>query len=372
MTIKSIFFFLFSDSLRQLLLEHAKAKNYEKVEKMYDLCVESNTKFAPMMLTVSIESFAKLNQGDKARKAFERLRQQYSHFRIKPYQIVILAKTMINDNLMNEAKKFLQENAPKTPEYIENIKVNIIHLLDAVGEWSQKNNFNENMSKELLDELVKLNYCEYTRVTCGSIIKEHILKNELEFAVDEFERIASEHGFLTQELTLMKSIVHLINTENDNKKAKELLQRVIGISRQTNPSLTYSNLVIATAYSGNEQQLRGMLMNPKIELNEQYISKYIENHFKTSDSIRCFVKFAKCNRGLKYEIFREENIIGKILDHLLLTNDFELAKEIYNDLIQDDDYRMHQTIAKKFLDIFTQTNQEIPAQLKIANLWNKK
>lgn len=362
------------DTLRELFMKHSARKNIEEAEKLYNLCKESRVHITPPMLSNAIVIYSKLNQVDKAREALQTLRDSYPTFKLDLYKIVDYAKALVNSGDMEAAKAVLQLYRPPTTSSVENVKINVLHFLYAVVDWAVQHRPDENVTRGLLDELVESNYCQHSNMLSGMIIKEHLAKKQLREAVGEFERISTERRHLSQTLTLMKLLTQIHNSPNDElgsahnvskDEAKALLQKVIDISKKKDTASADSNLLLAFAYTGTETQVRKLLMNPNISISGPFVMSYFERCKNDDDAIRAMTKLVKCNRGLRHDILREENLLEIILNHLSAKKDFKVAREIYEDLYSDDDTRVSKKIAKQFVDLFSKTGQEIPPRLRL-------
>lgn len=363
-----------SDTLRELFMKQSALKNIEEAEKLFNLCKELRIHITPPMLSNAIVIYSKLDQVDKARAALDKLRNLYPTFKLDLYKIVDYAKALVNSGDMKAARAVLQLYRPQTTVNVENVKINVLHLLYAVVDWAVQNSPAENVTTQLLDELVESNYCQHSNMLSGMIIKEHLAKKQLREAVGEFERICTERRHLSQTLTLMKLLTQIHNSPSDElgaahnvskDEAKALLQKVIDISKKKDPASTDSNLLLAFAYTGTETQVRKLLMNPSISISGPFIMTYFERCKNDDDSIIAMTKLVKCSRGLRHDILREENLLEIILNHLSAKKDFKVAREIYDDLYSDDDSRVSKKIAKQFVDLFSATGQEVPQRLRL-------
>lgn len=320
------------------------------------------------MLAASVDLMTNMSNGRKALRMLNTLQTTHPQFQVDLHKIILLATLLVQQDRLNDAVTLLQRFAPTIKrQNVNYVKKNVWDLLQTVSDWSVRHKCNENSSRIMLDKLVDMGYSEYTKISLGPIVREFIDKGQIIAAVDEFERIASEYRETPQLATLLILIIEIINADDDDKRwqqcalnrplANELLKRIVDAAIKIhNAETVNTHLLTAFVISGNEQQIRKILMNPAMQFNVQHLMSNLEHRVKTTGSIDALIKLAKCNRGLRHEAINEDNLFTLLVNTYSTDNNCSAAQELYAKISTDSDFKMSNALKQKFNDLFARNN----------------
>lgn len=323
------------------------------------------------MLAATIDLMTNTSNEHEALRILKKLQMVFPQFRIDLHKIIQLATLLVQKNRSTDAVALLDRFASTAKTMNLNyVTKNIWDLLQAVVDRSVQTKNSENSAKIMLDKLVQMGYGRYTNVNLGLIIREYIEKDQINTAVDEFERMATEHRVTPQLLTLMTLLIDLINSGDEDKRwelyktdrplANEMLRRIVNVARKAHtPEMANTCLLTAFTISGNEQQIRKILMNPAMQIDIERLTKNLEHQMNTSGNINAIIKLAKCNRGLRHEAINEENLYTLLLDRYSTENNHAAAVELFTSLGKDNEFKMPSKLKRKFDDLFARNNIKI-------------
>lgn len=323
------------------------------------------------MLAATVGLMTHMSNENEALKSLNLLQKMNPQFKLDLHKIIKLATLLVQKNRLQDVEELLKRfaglNETVTTNYITK---NIWELLQAVVEWSVKNKRDENSSKIMLDKLVQMGYSNYTKINFGPIIREFIEKGQINAAVNEFERVATEYRLAPQQLTLMTLLIGLMNSDDQDQRwklysldrplANEMLRRVVEVARKVlKPETANTHLLTAFVISGNEQQIRKILMNPAMQFNAEQLIVNLEHHLYTNGNIDALIKLANCNRGLRHEAINEENLYTLLVNKYSTENNHLAAFELYTSLCKESEYKVSKKLKEKFQDLFARNNIEI-------------
>lgn len=308
----------------------------------------------------------------EAEATVNQLTKLYPAFPIDEFKIIDLTSLMIENGRITDARKILENRAKCKLKGGTHCQKNIWALLSNVAAYSAKLGSSDNQSKEFLDFIIKLGYCNYHNTLLGPIIKEYLLKNEIKNAMSEFENIVTTHKKTPMHFELMTKLIELSNSKDENEpissaEAKEMLTKVVSIvtSIHGSPNANVS-LVVAFAKSGTEGQLRKILIDPKLELNADMIVKQCE-YLSTTGAETALFKLAKCSRGLgRISLaFKEQDLYNLLLNEYTRDNNFTAALALFDRISEDEDIRLSSDFTRKLADLLEKNNLEIPSALQM-------
>lgn len=322
------------------------------------------------MLSKILETLTATGNVDEAIRIEEIFRKSNSQdFKLDLHKVIDFVSLLVDNNQMEKAFKTLKTYAPQgNVQSMNYIHANVLNLLTKVCEYSLRNNLKTNFSMEVLDNLVKLGYCQYTKILCGVIIKEYIDKQQYEQAVEAFEGFIDQHKFAPHFHTLVKLFIenasNTVETTINKSIAKELLKQTILAARKIlKPETANSVLLMGLAECGTDQQIRQILMNPEVQFKFEVLLRSLKSE-RNSGKSWIFVRLAKCNRGLRHDDLKEETLYEKLLDYYSNENNVRMAKELYETISEDSEFKIGTKLAKKFVDIFKRNEQTIPSKLE--------
>lgn len=345
-----------------------KTNNTERALELCKLIEADNFDTSPALLACTIDLMTKTKNVNNAEIAFAKLKSRFPKFHIDSYKIVDLATLLVQNNRLDDSLQLLKTNWKTSLGNNKYISVNVWRFLMEVAEWSIKNKRIENVTEIVLNTLVELGYCNYSNTHLGPVIREHIDKNEIEMAVDAFERLSEKHRKTPQQVVLMSQLIKISNDEQspiNGTKSNELLKRVVTACRKVHgDGSTNTNLLTAFAISGTEQQLRKLLMNPTVKVVSEKMNKNLE-HLSNNNKVEIIMKLAKCCRGIRNETIDEQSLYQTLLNGFVRENNWQSAIEFFKEISMDEGSKISQKLLQTLVDLLEKNKQEIPTEIRL-------
>lgn len=260
---------------------------------------------------------------------------------------------------------------------------NVWQLLTNVAQMSAKTTSNQrgdetdakrpNLTYETLEYLRKLGYCHMHNALLGPVVREWLLRGDLESAVAEFQRLATSHRHTPLQFELLSLLVRLGNGDQEElarypgttaEMAQKYLATVTAtVSKIHGAANMNSALLLALAESGTESQLRRLIINPEFRLNHELLVKNCE-HLGQEGAVRTLLRLARGVRGVQRTI-DEQRIYDLLLAQFSRTNDFEAALDLFERLEADDELKVSQDFLRNLVQLLQVNNVEIPSGIAL-------
>ena len=354
--------------LRRLLQLCVQKGKYERALEMKKKCDELRVDVSSGMMASVFEMYIKTKRLTAAESTLADLKKNYPGFLIDDHKIIDFSSLLIENGQIDKARKTLKEraNAAKIKLGPNNHK-NIWNLLNTMAHYSASNAPESlaNQTEEFLTYLVGLGYCEYHNALLGPLIREHLLKEQHQAAIDLFKKIVSKYRKTPLQQEIATLLVKLSNESSvpdfSTQKAKDTLQELVKILSKIHGQVnTNGTLVIAFAEAGTEAQLRKLLMNPEVRIKTEALSKQCE-YLCNSGKLPAILKLAKCSKNLKH--IRESDFLNMVLDIYIRQNDTSSAVMLFNEIQADDEFKMNHDFARKVNKLLERNNLEVPSNV---------
>nr|XP_021192971.2 leucine-rich PPR motif-containing protein, mitochondrial [Helicoverpa armigera] len=253
---------------KQLLVAYIKENNVSKLNSYLDDLKTTNFELTPATLAQLFEFYCENDDIERADAYKKQLAEKDPEFVLNKYKIVLMAYALIRANRFNEAVEYLKTNklTEENPSFMLNSKC--WQILNTLAE--QKN---EAQVKEMTSTLLDCNYIEPTNVILGPSIKVHILKDDIDGALKEFENCCKKFRSTPWKGELMKA---LIMKEDATK-----LQWLADLSTQVHGEVNIlHDLVLAFVECGRLRQARRILETPGLQTRHRRLDdacqRYVE------------------------------------------------------------------------------------------------
>lgn len=298
-------------------------------------------------------------------------------FQIDEHKLIDFAALLVHNNQLDAAKELLQQRAQERKihggDYV--IK-NVWQLLNNVAQLAVKEPVpvsDPSLTFETFKFLLKLGYCQTHNALLGPVLREWLLRGDLDAAVAEFQRLATRYKHTPLQFELLSLLVRLGNgdeTELANfpgttkESAQQHLANVTAtVSRVHGAVNMNSALLLALAESGTETQLRRLIINPEFRLNHDQLIKNCE-HLGQEGAVRTLLRLAKGVRGLQRTI-DEQRIYDMLLSQFVKENNYEGALDLYDRLQADDELKVSQEFVRNLVSLLQVNNVEIPSTIAL-------
>lgn len=346
-------------------------------------CKEKNVPYDPPMLAACVKLWTLTNNSNEAINDLEKLQNEYPNFKIDEYNIIDLMELLIRENRLEKAFEILSNSSHCDATNRFDLRRNLRHLMFTLRDYVARNNITENVSKQMLTELLRKGFCKRSNVNVvlGSVIKEYLDKKQLQKAFEIFEEFATKYQVAALSTKLLSILFEIsYGTGNgadssmdfgvDKDQAAVYLNRIIDISQSLYDAKRVNvTILIALACAGNEQQIRKILMDPTVKFDVRAMEKELQlsKHHGRVDAIATIARSA---RGLRHSVFNEANLYDLLIVHFERTNDFKSALQLYDELIRGGNCPVSKKFIRILESLLNKNNQKLPQTLQKADAIN--
>ncbi|XP_050668618.1 leucine-rich PPR motif-containing protein, mitochondrial [Leptidea sinapis] len=258
---------------KQLLVAYIDENNVEKLESYIEELRKSNFDITTSTQLKIFECYAENDNIEKADEELKNIISKDPEFVLSRYKKIVLAHALVRANRYEEAIQFLKDNKPtddNSPTFLLNSKC-----------WQMLNTLVDQKDvtkvKELTEVLINNNYILPTNVLLGPMIKVHIVNDDLESALNEFEYCCKQYRSTPWKGELMKT---LIMKESANK-----LQWLADLSTQIHGEINIlHDLVLAFVECGRLRQARRILETPGLLTRQRRLNDACERYVEEGKS----------------------------------------------------------------------------------------
>ncbi|XP_068632296.1 leucine-rich PPR motif-containing protein, mitochondrial [Battus philenor] len=331
---------------RQLLSAYIRENNVQKLDSYLEELKKTDFELTVPTLAQLFEFYSQNDKVDKARDLKAEIIAKDPDFVFNRYKILQFAYALIRANKYEEAIQFLTENKQLSEDEKSGFMINS-------KSWQMLNTLAETKDvekvKEMTNVLIENNYVLPSNVILGPLIKVHLLKNDIEGALNEFENCCKQYRSTPWKGELMKSLI----LKEDATK----LQWLADLSTQIHGEVNIlHDLALAFIECGRLKQARRILETPGLHKRPK----------KLDDACQRYVEEGKSEylEGL-LEATKELSHIDRsnIFYHLLVTycksNETDKALGLWTILQEDGEIPSNQFLTILGNHLKSQ-NREIP------------
>ncbi|KAF9423083.1 hypothetical protein HW555_001387 [Spodoptera exigua] len=253
---------------KQLLVAYIKDNNVSKVNSFLEELKQSNFELTTATLAQLFEFYCENDEVERAIECKKQLAEKEPDFVLNKYKLVQMAYAFVRANKFDEAVETLQNHKhdDNTTGFMINSKC--WQMLNTLAE--QKN---DAQVKQMTKTLLENKYIEPSNIILGPSIKVHLLQNDVEGALKEFENCCKQYRSTPWKGELMKS---LIMKEDATK-----LQWLADLSTQIHGEVNIlHDLVLAFVECGRLRQARRILETPGLQTRHRRLDdacqRYVE------------------------------------------------------------------------------------------------
>ncbi|XP_013179551.1 PREDICTED: leucine-rich PPR motif-containing protein, mitochondrial [Papilio xuthus] len=259
---------------KQLLDAYIKENKVEKVNSFLEELKSTNFEITIPTLAQLFEFYSVNDNVDKAREIKDQITEKDPGFKLNKYKIVHFANALVKANKYEEALQFLEDNKQMDEDELSGFMLNS-------KCWQMLNNLAEQKDvtkvKELTKSLIENKYIEPSNVILGPSIKVHIIQNDMEGALNEFEKCCKQYRSTPWKGELMKS---LILAEDATK-----LQWLADLGTQIHGEVNIlHDLVLAFVECGRLRQARRILETPGMHTRQKRLDDACQRYVQEGKS----------------------------------------------------------------------------------------
>ncbi|KAH8366670.1 hypothetical protein KR084_011336 [Drosophila pseudotakahashii] len=363
--------------LRRLLQLSVRNGRLERAQQLLTKCQALKVQTSAGMMASILDLHIKLRDLPRAQQSLEQLSSSYPAFQIDEHKVIDYAALLVHGQQLEAAKQLLQSRAEQHKvvggDYV--IK-NVWQLLTNVAQLAAAQSTERqptNLTRETLEFLRDLGYCQSHNALLGPVVREWLLKGDLEAAVAEFQRLANQHKHTPLQFELLSLLVRLGNGDEQElarfpgttaESAQQQLAAVTAtVSRVHGAANMNSALLLALAEAGKETQLRRLIINPEFRINHELLVKNCE-HLGQEGAVRTLLRLARGVRGVQRTI-DEQKIYDLLLAQFCRSNDYEAALDLFERLEADDELKVSQEFLRNLVQLLQVNRVEIPSGIAL-------
>ncbi|CAK1600773.1 unnamed protein product [Parnassius mnemosyne] len=255
---------------KQLLVAYIKENEVAKLTNYLEELKNSDFELTAATLAQLCEFYAQNNEIDKALEMKAQIAAKDPEFKLTKFKFVQLAYGLVRANRYEEAIKLLKENKQDGENENSGFLINskCWQMLNTLAE--QKD---DTKVKEMTEVLIENNYIEPSNIILGPSIKVHLLNNDIDGALKEFEHCCKQYRSTPWKGELMKSLI----LKEDATK----LQWLADLSTQIHGEVNIlHDLVLAFIECGRLRQARRILETPGLQTKHKRLDdacqRYVE------------------------------------------------------------------------------------------------
>ncbi|XP_017054909.1 leucine-rich PPR motif-containing protein, mitochondrial [Drosophila ficusphila] len=372
--------------LRRLLQLSVRSGRLKRAQELLAKCQALKVQTSAGMMASILDLYIKLRDLPRAQESLERLNSTYPDFQLDEHKVIDYAALLVHGQQLDTAKQMLKRRAEQHKivggDYV--IK-NVWQLLTNVAQLAAsqpptsptsegiESAKHRNLTHETLDFLRGLGYCQSHNALLGPVVREWLLRGDLDAAVAEFQSLANKHKHTPLQFELLSLLVRLGNGDEQElarfpgttvESAQQHLAAVTAtVSRVHGAANMNSALLLALAESGKETQLRRLIINPEFCINHELLLKNCE-HLGQEGAVRTLLRLARGVRGVQRTI-DEQKIYDMLLAQFCRSNNYEAALDLFERLESDDELKVSHEFLRNLVQLLQVNNVKIPSGIAL-------
>ncbi|XP_055917516.1 leucine-rich PPR motif-containing protein, mitochondrial [Eupeodes corollae] len=255
---------------RQLLITCFKSKNLEKTVEVINRLESDKFTIPTGTWAQLIDLYAQNDRLEDALKLYEKLKAKEPAFLLDNLKSLRIAEMMMKSEKIDDAVAFLQKN--KKDEYFNENEGSFMYSASC---WRLLNQLAESGNVEktelLFDTLVKNNYIVPTNVLLGPLIKVHLVRDDIQKAMEKFEQITTNYKSTPWKNELACRLIQKEDAAN--------LQKLTDLSTSIHGEVnSLYDLVLSFVECGRIRQARKILETPGLRTRPKRIDFACERY----------------------------------------------------------------------------------------------
>ncbi|XP_029714531.2 leucine-rich PPR motif-containing protein, mitochondrial [Aedes albopictus] len=260
-----------ANSLKNQLIRNViRANDVAKTEEILARLEEDSYVVPPGVYAQVIELYANSGKVEESFALLEKVKAKLPDFELDDTKIVRLAQALLNQDRFDDALKFIATNKATTDRTEKEVDFNYNsacwRLLNTLAEKGQSEEVNK-----LFQQLLDNGYITVQNIFLGSLIKVHIVKNDVQTAIAVFEEICQKYRTTPWKAELTCRLIQAEDATN--------LQRLTDLSTEVHGEVnSLYDLVFAFVDCGRIRQARKILETPGLRSRGQRIESACERY----------------------------------------------------------------------------------------------
>ncbi|XP_015177502.1 PREDICTED: leucine-rich PPR motif-containing protein, mitochondrial-like [Polistes dominula] len=186
---------------KRLLDKYCKESNLEAAEKIKEEIISNNYDWTAGMRAGLFHLYVKNDLLDKAEAELNEIKTKHSQFKLDTNKILEYAISLVKHNRVEDAFNVIENT--KSINISLNSDSYCLKLLTAIAE-SERHDDTEKMLLTLFEK----NYCKLQNILFIPLIERHLMRNDIESAMDTFINCAKKYKKAPLKQKLLEILIH--------------------------------------------------------------------------------------------------------------------------------------------------------------------
>ncbi|XP_058819809.1 leucine-rich PPR motif-containing protein, mitochondrial [Topomyia yanbarensis] len=316
-----------TNSLKNHLIRNAiRANDVSKTEEILKNLEEEKYVVQPGIYAQIIELYANNEKTEEAFALLDKVKANSPDFELDKTKIIKLAQSILNQNRFEDMLKFLAENKPTVGRDENEIDFSynsaVWRMLNSLAEKGSVSEVNT-----LFTNLLENGFITPQNVFLGSLIKVHVVRDDLPTAINVFEEICQKYRATPWKNELTCRLIQAEDATN--------LQRLTDLSTEVHGEVnSLYDLVFAFVDCGRIRQARKILETPGLRTRYQRIQNACER-YHSEGKTQSLEGLMEATKDLSH-IDRTE-IYHKLLKSYISEKEPEKALGLWTKMQEEDD-----------------------------------
>ncbi|KAF5285354.1 hypothetical protein FQA39_LY04453 [Lamprigera yunnana] len=252
---------------RQLLTLYCKAKELEKVESLLSELETNGFEYTVGVYSQLIDVYSYHERLEKTLECYAKLKELNNKFSLD-LQIIRIVGLYIKADRFNEAMQFLKDEVHERKLEDQPFQYTSLcwRLLNSLAEQGKAEEL-----EHLFDVLVKNEFIEANNVMLGSLVKVHLINDNIDKALEKFEWCCNQFRATPWKNELACKLIQMEDAEK--------LQKLTDLSTSVHGEInSLYDLVFAFVECGRIRQARKILETPGLQTRPQRINNACQRY----------------------------------------------------------------------------------------------
>ncbi|XP_052871325.1 leucine-rich PPR motif-containing protein, mitochondrial-like, partial [Anopheles cruzii] len=260
----------------QLIRAAVRSNDTAKVGEVLHKLESENYVVSPGIYGQVVELYATSGKLEEAFDLLRRVKAKQPDFVLDRIKVVRVAQGLLEAERFEDALRFLQDNAPQeAAQRADSEQTEEVDFVYNSACWRLLNILAEKGNVQqvgaLFDHLITQRFIKPQNIFLGSLIKVHLVRDDLTSAMNAFEQICNQHHMTPWKTDLTCRLIQAEDAAN--------LQRLTDLSTEVHGEVnSLYDLVFAFVDCGRIRQARKILETPGLRTRYQRIQSACERY----------------------------------------------------------------------------------------------
>ncbi|GFT01339.1 leucine-rich PPR motif-containing protein, mitochondrial [Nephila pilipes] len=328
--------------LDDLFLHLRNPENISKINELKEELDKLKIQYPPLLLSRLLYFYCNISNLEQAKQTLGILKENYPTFEINSVNIIDYANLLIKFSKLDEAIDVIR-NECKSPSSFDKQEFVLRRIKNVLNVASDTGNIE--FVQNLLHSLSPFSKNFKSNIFYEPLIKVHLRLNDLDSAIEEFEKCVKNYQVAPCLRTLMKRCI----MSGNHEKLEIVIKAAASLN---NKEIVLWELIQTFLKVNKKSEALKVLQSMR---NNHYLEKYctqLYNQGKIYDLLECITLI--CSG----ENIDKEQIVSFVLNLIDEKNDFKTALDIYSatkNLLELKDKTKH-----LFFNLLTRNKQQVP------------